>query len=235
MQRKQYINDLHVNESVTAKMNYFETIVFDSFESETTNFKNKVRAFAASKCGSFANRRYEDYVKSITKFIWYDELERERIRQNEIAAITNLLSMNLMVEDREAIIADNGEILGWIDRRPDVSILSSVLNRIINLNSFNRNVPIHPLQVEKKYTITTIKYCKKSENKNSCKDCSICYEETEPSNFVRLNCEHEFCGICVKTIIDKNDKPSCAFCRTEIKTMHVYDNETDQLLSDYKK
>jgi len=231
MEKKQCINTFHRNESLRAKINFFETIVFNSLNSVTANFKNKVKAFATSKCGSFANKIYNEHIKDISKYIWYDELETERIREGDLNAIRTLLSMNLMMEEREAIIGSNGDILGWIDHSPDLSVLSNLI--LNNLNGI-RNINILHSTPEKKYAITTIKYCKKDEN--MCKDCSICYEEKKQYNFVKLNCGHEFCGICVKTIIDKNDKPSCAFCRTDIKTIDVYDNiENKQLLMNYKK
>lgn len=55
---------------------------------------------------------------------------------------------------------------------------------------------------------------------NNC-SCSICWDEKELINFVRLDCKHEFCKDCiVATTTHNNGKvPCCALCRAEVKTV----------------
>ena len=59
-----------------------------------------------------------------------------------------------------------------------------------------------------------------NENTNENCECNICYETYEKTNFVKLNCEHEFCKECVKNTI-KSSKPCCAFCREDMKSFKV--------------
>ena len=227
MDRKEFINTNYLNESLSSKINYFETSIFYVIPLERS-LKKKVRAFATSKCGSLANKLYYEHFKSISKYIWYDELEAERIiRQNEVDTIINLLNINPTELNRETIVGNNGEILGWIDRSPDTA-----LNRLL---MYSENLLRALIPPEKKYMIQKSEIYKEILNENIHKDCSICYEEKEQCCFVKLNCEHEFCGTCVKTIIDKNNKPSCAFCRTNIEKLEVYNNENEQLFVNYKK
>lgn len=61
-------------------------------------------------------------------------------------------------------------------------------------------------------------------------DCCICFESYNKSEFVKLNCNHEFCNGCLKNALtsDKRSKPCCAYCRTEVtkmisRTSEIYD------------
>lgn len=61
------------------------------------------------------------------------------------------------------------------------------------------------------------------ENENiqlSC-ECNICWEQKEVKNFVKLDCNHEFCKDClVKSLkADQRATPCCALCRAEIYTL----------------
>lgn len=219
--KKVFIKSVYIRETIIRKINYFESTLFYVPPLSAT-LKKLVRAFATSKCGSSANKLYYDHVKAISKYIWYNELEAERItRINEQIAIRNMLNMNNSLINEE-IIGINGDVLGWIDRNPE------------------RLPPITPdffhfyTNQIKRYDIQKIELCKEiSHEKN--KECSICYEDKEQVNFVKLNCEHEFCGICVKTIIDKNNNPSCAFCRKKIEKLEIYNDENEILLVNNKK
>ena len=55
---------------------------------------------------------------------------------------------------------------------------------------------------------------------NNC-SCSICWDEKELINFVRLDCKHEFCKDCIiATTAHNNGKvPCCALCRAEVRTL----------------
>ena len=52
-------------------------------------------------------------------------------------------------------------------------------------------------------------------------ECSICLEQIESCNFVKLNCKHDFCKECVIQTIktDKRSAPCCALCRSEISSI----------------
>ena len=95
----------------------------------------------------------------------------------------------------------------------EVSIL---LNSIERLNSENN----------KKFNITTkiIENLDYFEKQN---ECFICYEEKKFKNFIKLNCNHEFCNDCIKNLI-KNTKTHniyCALCRSIVDNIEIRDNE----------
>jgi hypothetical protein len=68
-------------------------------------------------------------------------------------------------------------------------------------------------------------------------DCAICYESMSDMNIVKLNCNHNFCGCCIKNTLQHNDKtyinPSCALCRNPISRFIVKNIETYNLIADH--
>jgi hypothetical protein len=54
------------------------------------------------------------------------------------------------------------------------------------------------------------------------KECVICYDRKNSEEFIKLNCQHEFCESCMKTIIKKdyfNERSSCSLCRASVSTI----------------
>lgn len=98
----------------------------------------------------------------------------------------------------------------WVD------FLSNELRNINNQSSLARE----------KYIISS--FIENNENKDITvnKECNICYDEKNTQKFVRLNCNHEFCGDCIIKIFKKTIKtPCCAFCRTEVQTITSKTND----------
>ena len=44
------------------------------------------------------------------------------------------------------------------------------------------------------------------------KECNICYENQNIKNYIKLQCNHEFCHDCIQNQLN-NNKTTCAFCR----------------------
>jgi hypothetical protein len=65
-------------------------------------------------------------------------------------------------------------------------------------------------------------------------ECNICWEEKEKQNFVKFGCNHEFCKDCtLKTLrLDQREKPCCALCRGEVKSVVSRTNEVHSELAD---
>ncbi len=52
-------------------------------------------------------------------------------------------------------------------------------------------------------------------------ECSICYEKTNWTDMVVLNCEHKFCSNCVTSSLKRIENMTCAMCRGHINTFTV--------------
>lgn len=91
---------------------------------------------------------------------------------------------------------------------------NSKLNALCNVNN-NENEDVHKL-------------C----------ECSICYEEKEVKNYVKLNCSHEFCYDCViNQVKSRQNTPTicCALCRTEVKEIQCRTNDIKEQINKYTK
>jgi hypothetical protein len=60
-------------------------------------------------------------------------------------------------------------------------------------------------------------------------DCSICYGCVTTQTKAKLNCQHCFCSNCIIDWISRI-KLTCPMCRTEIKKIECYDNESFNIL-----
>ena len=74
----------------------------------------------------------------------------------------------------------------------------------------------------------------KIESQEVC-DCNICFEEFNITNFVKLNCNHEFCKECVKQTLKTCNRfldPTCAYCRAPITNLSFKNNDVQSEFSE---
>ena len=57
------------------------------------------------------------------------------------------------------------------------------------------------------------------ENLDENCQCSICWDDKERRQFVKLDCTHEFCKDCIKRTIESRNNLCCALCRSELRTI----------------
>ena len=76
----------------------------------------------------------------------------------------------------------------------------------------------------------------KEQNQKKSLECSICFESYTKNKFVKLNCNHEFCGDCIiNTFKTSNDtSPRCALCRSDIATITTYTSEMKNKIDELK-
>ena len=87
---------------------------------------------------------------------------------------------------------------------------------MINTTNLRR---IEEQQLSRKFSISSI--LQEHDDTEECLDCCICFENYKKTEFVTLNCNHEFCNGCLQKSLqsDIREKPCCAYCRTEITTI----------------
>jgi len=82
--------------------------------------------------------------------------------------------------------------------------------------------------VNNKLTILSSVNNDENEDIHQLCECSICYEDKEVKNYVKFNCNHEFCSTCVGNTIksrQNRNKICCALCRAEVKSIQCRTNE----------
>lgn len=214
IEKKNEINQLqHLD--INSKIFNFERWLW------STNNTSIIKAYAVQKCGGYMRDSIVTTVVKISNYCWFQE--REMIRQQHRQGYQSLRVefnnlANVLLENHTPHEEMLEGIMTWIiDRRPDYSILNNLL------------IPKNEIE---KYKIIIKK--EEKEEKNVCVECFICFEQREHSKMVKLNCNHEFCGFCVKQIFVNNNKnkPSCcAFCREKIESIEVKNEEMEKMLA----
>jgi hypothetical protein len=85
------------------------------------------------------------------------------------------------------------------------------------------------LPVKKKKAIMPIYDLSDDTEEDTVEECAICFDNINSSDRVILNCNHQFCGVCINDYIKKYHNEielSCALCRTKITTVSVKNAET---------
>ena len=132
----------------------------------------------------------------------------------------------------------NNEYVSWeIDRTNNYINeipIHMINNYYIILNSLFGNedegptIPFTQKKIQLK--IMPFDVCKEEEQ-----SCFICMEEIEKINFIELNCHHQFCGLCMKKILDtckNNEIPKCPYCRKKIVDIKVQSQNDYTILND---
>ena len=219
-QKKNEINQ-RSNVNLNVKISHFESWLY------SLDDINLLKVYAVRNCGAYTREPYPIWVVKITNYIWFEERynmngdineERREYQTGFQTMITQFNDLaNVLIQNQTPPEETLEGIMSWIiDRTPDYTILDDLMN-------------------SKKLQKITIQIKEENEeNKNVVlKECCICYEQREHSDTVKLNCYHEFCGLCVKKIIDTNREnrsySSCAYCRELISNIEVKNEEMEKM------
>jgi hypothetical protein len=135
-----------------------------------------------------------------------------------------------LVEDTSSLTSDDFNILYLYASRP---IVYNDIERMILLATRQHREEREEREARKFNIATRVR----EENDEQIKiECNICYELCNNTNFIKLNCNHEFCKECIKNILkcckSNFNEPCCAYCREKINAI-TYKNETiDEEFSD---
>lgn len=115
------------------------------------------------------------------------------------------------------------------NRNTPIRISYVLNNMVINYVDINNSV-----NTEEKNKINIYKDCEIKlqeccdidikNNNNVYIECSICYEPSQKTNFVSLDCNHEYCINCTEQFMNQNIA-SCPFCRNKIEKLICYTEE----------
>lgn len=208
-------------ESLTQQQVQLRFVSFRNYlVNKALSYPNIVKAFAIKHCD--ANTR-NNIVECI-----------ELIIQHFIPQIQNI-EINLQNIEEEPGIEER-EITLEMYTETDISRIIELIRTIYQPTQFNTNN-----RINKKFYIKTTISEKQNDLHKKC-ECNICYNENEKKNFIKLDCGHEFCKVCIKKTLQndiiQNDirkTPCCAFCRKDITNFEIkhesIKNEFDKLIT----
>jgi hypothetical protein len=177
---------------------------------------------------------YRNLVSSLMQNCLYCGLPGHSVRSCKNANLrcfeTDVLCLKAELEQLAMCLdetVETDEFETWIRMKPDILVRSYAIRRCgafirddfdtciekIMANVWGSNIEYIPL--EKNVFISDTKPDQETE------ECSICYEQTNWTNMVVLNCNHRFCSNCVQTSLKRMPHMTCAMCRSEIETYTV--------------
>jgi hypothetical protein len=174
-----------------------------------------VKAYAIRHCGCNLRSFIFVCVSNIVERIDNLNVTVRTTRINGINQIYRILENNLLEQLNQYIERDTTENINSHNsesRRDLIDILETFSNFINNA--------YEETMINRKFVIQTkIVEC---VIEDEC-ECGICYDSKPKSSFVKLNCGHELCKVCIKQSLKnvRTEKPQCAFCRAEIQNMEL--------------
>lgn len=152
-------------------------------------------------------------LNSITEYMFITYKDQTVIQDEDefLETELNLFLAQLSNQTRERIIFPEIE---------EVRAMESILLR--DFIEAIMNSPVNMIRNENE-KLNILSSIENNESENKKCECSICLDENEINNFIKLGCNHEFCKDCViktiKTTQTRNTKLCCALCRSEVKSV----------------
>jgi len=160
---------------------------------------NRWRSFAIRKCGHQNN--YIDHLD-----VWLKKIV-DYIMDNE-------RSVEQSIFNSEFIAFDENDAVSYL-----MDNLIQYAHQNTN-NYYNHNIH-RKLNIKMEMDLDT-----PPSDENILCECGICYQEKKETSFVKLDCNHEFCGECFENIFKSNKSKntiSCCMCRNVVKKIKVKD------------
>lgn len=220
-------------------------------ESEIDIEPGLITAFAIKKCGATNTSSRLDIIRFVNIYInntyvygardIYDIFqEHTAFRDPETFQFNNILQEieeNTITEENAAYYDDDEER----EEVTDITIRSMeyALRRELVLFTMS-NILTDFITAEDNANSKLNVLCNVNNDENEdihklC-ECNICYEEKEVKNFVKLNCNHEFCSGCIiNQVKARQSTPTicCAMCRTEVKEIQCRTNDIKSEFNEY--
>jgi len=180
-----------------------------------------VKTFAIRKCGASRQSSIHDCIEYIIHYFYNNNNNQTNLNDSLLEDFIPLTENT--TSNREDLLSAAIGMLYISNQTPtieetEINDLEQIINEYVNyINSKN------------KYKINMSTELELVEEQQHVCECNICYESYEKRNFIRLNCMHEFCNTCLKTILtvdtDKIQLPCCAYCRANITDIVVRSEE----------
>jgi hypothetical protein len=199
-----------------------------------------IKAFAIKKFKITTRTNIEICMDLITEYIFriykntnetIEIVERENQFENDLMTFIQALSTERQQEIQEEIQEERR-----ISEYQQNMVMENMLIREMFIHMMSRMINRTSREEEhRKFKIVSTINENENINIDQLCECSICYDNKEFKNFVKLTCKHEFCKECIiETMkISQNNKLCCALCRGEVKTIESRTNVIGNEISVY--
>jgi hypothetical protein len=233
----------------------FEVICADAVRNfeNTDDFKNwliqnyindqlLLKAFAIRKYRLTTRCNLEQYIHFITEYIFRTYKNTpQTILQSAPQTITPLAEPLINHYETEftnflTIVRNRNDVREQIldQQIAEIDLMRMYISYLSYLNSLVRDEYEIQIQQNQRRTpnlMLTVETDLEENLDENCQ-CSICWDDKERRQFVKLDCSHEFCKDCMKKTIETRTNLCCALCRSELRTMRLRTSEVHAELSE---
>jgi len=226
-----YLNIMALNNSIEYSENFFRMILNASF------YVKDLRAVGVRYLHVYASTSKSTLISILWEY-FHNSVVNVNLQHQ--ATPQNNTSFPFPIPHYNHTISDN---------HPEESSILSYINNLNSYVGYNMTADPHNLNSDfnsefilyqnKKYKISINLVEDNDENEKKLKnfeDCAICYDNVSCMDFVKLNCNHEFCGCCIKNTFkyhNETNNPSCAMCRQPMVCFTVKNVETYNLIAEH--
>ena len=188
------------------KISYFETWLYGQDH-------HLIKSYAMRFCGAYSRNSLQLCVSKIISFIWSVEQDMwgNQIQSQDYISLPPLSILEYSLNSLDFNLEEF--LVGLRNNHEETSE-----NRKYNISS----LLCTEIESENRTTTQILEELETIEN------CNICYEDKQNRHMVSLNCNHNFCGTCLSSVLKKcnpHNFPNCAMCRTKIGFLIVKDEE----------
>lgn len=184
-----------------------------------------IKAYAIKKCGSTTRHQIDRCIQNIINYFSpIDERNNQTLESETHLQVIQNSSQRTMIQN--SILETMIDLFSTysLPNTSDVQrnqLILQLQDYTLFIQAVNET-GIFEFIADKKFNINTnLLDCRENLEENC--ECNICYENYEKTNFIELNCKHEFCKECIKKslINETKDVPLCSLCRTEIVSFGI--------------
>jgi hypothetical protein len=204
------------------------------------NFINEqllLKAFVIRKFRITTRLGLDQYINYITQYIFRtyknipqteEEYQAQLVAQSQTQALQN----NIFVNDLAIFLT----VFRNRTQEPEIiNPLYGLTEYLAYLSNLGRSImraeeliPLH----QRERIISRVENTP-GENVDEICQCSICWDDKELKQFIKLDCNHEFCKDCIKQTLrlETRTNLTCALCRSETRTFILRTQEVqDELI-----
>jgi hypothetical protein len=208
------------------------------------NYANELlllKAFVIRKLHITTRLSLNEYIRHTSEYIFrtyknQSQLQAEvEAEEDDIPPPLIEVTINEVFEENFNNVIANLTTIYTYEVTEDINLQMSIIRRYTDylLYLFRTHQAREYYLEEQTQRTVVLTVENNDENLDETCQCSICWDDKEVRQFVKLDCNHEFCKDCIRQTVTNETRTNfhCALCRGEVRTMRLRSQEAHTELS----
>ena len=185
-----------------------------------------LRAFTIRKFPITSTNTLNTYIDHISEYIFRTYKNNIPIEEEIYDDLPDLIEADENPENNDNLLLEMLiGVMSLINNRDSINYIPENYNLTIEYIRYISYMLRNHLPQQNQRNITLRIEENVDENIDEECQCSICWENKELKQFIKLGCDHEFCKDCIKQSLTISNSRCCALCRNEVVTMRIRNQE----------